>query len=154
MEKKLAVGDPAPDFELSADDGSKVRLADVLGKRNIVVFFYPKDETAGCTVEACSFRDSHQDFVDAGADVIGISADTVASHQRFAARHQLPMRLLSDPGGVVAARYGIRKALGFIPGRVTFLIDRAGIIRHITDGRLVLKGHAAEALATLRQLAT
>jgi peroxiredoxin Q/BCP len=153
MNSTVKVGDHAPDFQLVAADGRTVRLSDHLGKKNVVVFFYPKDETAGCTVEACSFRDSHQDFVDAGAEVFGISADSAESHQRFASRHQLPMVLLSDPGGAVAARYGIRKALGFIPGRVTFLIDRAGIVRHVTDGRLVLRGHATEALATLKQLA-
>lgn len=153
MNTTLKVGDRAPDFQLDGPGGRTVRLSDYLGKKNVVVFFYPKDETAGCTVEACSFRDSHQDFVDAGAEVIGISADSAASHERFATRHQLPMLLLTDSDGAVAARYGVRKALGFIPGRVTFLIDRTGVIRHITDGRLVLKGHAIKALATLKQLA-
>jgi peroxiredoxin Q/BCP len=166
MSSTIKVGDRAPDFELTAvvgEDGPgvgneapvktrKIRLSDYVGKKNVVLFFYPKDETAGCTVEACSFRDSHQDFVDAGAEVIGISSDSVDSHARFAARHHLPMLLLSDPSGAIAARYGIRKALGFIPGRVTFLVDRSGIVRHVTDGRLRLRGHASEALATLKQL--
>jgi peroxiredoxin Q/BCP len=152
MNTTLTVGDRAPDFELSAGDGHQVRLADALGRSNVVLFFYPKDETTGCTIEACAFRDSHPDFLALGAEVIGISADSVESHKHFADRHQLPMSLVSDPGGVVAGRYGVTKMWGLIPGRVTFLIDRGGIIRHITDGRLRFRQHATEALAHLRAL--
>ena len=148
----LQIGDAAPDFELEAANGQKVRLSDFRGKKNVVLFFYPKDETPGCTVEACTFRDAYEDFLDVGAEVIGISTDSLASHNRFAGRHQLPFLLLSDPGGKVGARYDVRKALGIFPGRVTFLIDRDGVVRHITDGRLQFKTHVTESLEALRHL--
>ena len=153
MLRSIDVGDHAPDFELQAADGRRVRLSEFLGKKNVVLFFYPKDETAGCTVEACSFRDAYEDFVDVGAEVIGVSADSLASHNRFAGRHRLPFLLLSDPKGLVAAKYDVRKALGIFPGRVTFLIDREGIVRHVTDGRLLFKEHVSESLAVLKTLA-
>jgi thioredoxin-dependent peroxiredoxin len=147
----IKVGDHAPDFELEAAGGQKVRLSDFLGKKNVVLFFYPKDETAGCTVEACTFRDSYSAFTEAGAEVIGISADDRDSHLRFAGRHRLPMVLLSDSQGDVRAKYGVRATLG-IPGRVTFLIDRQGIVRHVTDSRLAFRRHVHESLAHLRAL--
>jgi peroxiredoxin Q/BCP len=143
-------GDQAPDFELEAASGGKVRLSDFRGKKNVVLFFYPKDETAGCTVEACTFRDSYEDFLGAGAEVIGVSGDSLASHNQFADRHRLPFVLLSDPGGKVAALYDVRKALGLIPDRVTFLIDREGVVRHVTGGRLRFKQHVTESLAILK----
>jgi len=147
-----AIGEPAPEFELEAAPGQRVRLSDFRGKKNVVLFFYPKDETAGCTVEACTFRDSHEAFLTAGAEVLGVSRDSLDSHDRFAARHQLPYRLLSDPKGEVAARYGLHKALGLLPGRVTFVIDRQGIIRHVTDSRLRFKQHVTDALAIVQEL--
>jgi peroxiredoxin Q/BCP len=150
--RSIKVGDQAPDFELEAAGGQKVRLADFRGKKNVVLFFYPKDETAGCTVEACTFRDAYEDFVDIGAEVIGISADSLESHNRFAGRHHLPFLLLSDPKGQVGARYDVRKALGIFPGRVTFLIDRDGIVRHVTDGRLRFKQHVTESLQALKAM--
>jgi peroxiredoxin Q/BCP len=152
MHRSIKVGDVAPDFELEAANGQKVRLSDFRGKKNVVLFFYPKDETPGCTVEACSFRDSYEDFVDVGAEVIGISSDSLDSHNHFAGRHRLPFLLLSDPKGVVGARYDVRKALGLFPGRVTFLIDRQGIVRHVTDGRLRFHAHVEEPLAVLRHM--
>lgn len=153
MVRSIDVGARAPDFELQAADGRRVRLSDFLGKKNVVLFFYPKDETAGCTVEACSFRDAYEDFVDVGAEVIGVSSDSLESHNRFAGRHRLPFVLLSDPKGLVAAKYDVRKALGIFPGRVTFLIDREGIVRHVTDGLLRFKDHVAESLAILQTMA-
>jgi peroxiredoxin Q/BCP len=152
MSSGLNIGEMAPDFELQAAPGEAVRLSDFRGRKTVVLFFYPKDETAGCTIEVCSFRDAHADFVDAGAEVIGISSDSLSSHERFAGRHQLPYRLLSDPGGTVAKRYGLHKALGVFPGRVTFVIDRAGIIRQITDARLRFKQHVTNSLEAVRTL--
>lgn len=152
MHRSIKVGDVAPEFELEAANGQRVRLSDYRGKKNVVLFFYPKDETAGCTVEACSFRDAYEDFVDVGAEVIGVSADSLASHNRFAGRHNLPFLLLSDPKGLVGARYDVRKALGIFPGRVTFLIDKDGIVRHVTDGRLQFRSHVNESLEVLRQM--
>jgi peroxiredoxin Q/BCP len=150
MEKLIRAGEPAPDFALRAPDGRTVRLADYRGKKNVVLFFYPKDETLGCTVEACTFRDSYEAFAAAGAEVIGVSADDSESHVRFAGRHRLPMLLLSDPDGAVRARYGVRS--GIIPGRVTFLIDRDGIVRHVTDSMLRVRRHVHESLAHLKEM--
>jgi peroxiredoxin Q/BCP len=152
MSSSISVGEPAPDFELEAAAGQSLRLSDFRGKKPVVLFFYPKDETAGCTVEACAFRDAYEDFVGAGAEVIGVSADSLASHQRFAGRHRLPFRLLSDPKGEVGKRYGVRKALGVFPGRVTFVIDREGIVVHVTDGRLRFKQHVTDALQMVAKL--
>jgi peroxiredoxin Q/BCP len=148
----VRVGDPAPDFALDTADGRTVRLSDYRGRKNVILFFYPKDETAGCTVEACTFRDSYQDFVDAGAEVIGISDDDGRSHARFASRHGLQMLLLSDPTGQVRTQYGARRALGIFPDRVTFLIDKEGTVRHIVRARLSFKRHAHESLERLRAL--
>jgi len=150
--RSIKVGDRAPDFELVAASGQKVRLSDFRGKKNVVLFFYPKDETPGCTVEACAFRDAYEDFIDVGAEVIGVSADSLEAHNRFADHHRLPFLLLSDPRGLVGARYDVRKALGVFPGRVTFLIDKEGIVRHVTDGRLRFKEHVTESLDVLKSL--
>src|SRR5262249_46148515 len=107
----VEVGKPAPDFTLPAVEGGGGARSDFVGKKNVVLFFYPKDMTPGCTVEACTFRDAYEDFVAAGAEVIGISADSVESHQKFASKHGLPMQLLTDADGQVRARYGIKKTL-------------------------------------------
>src|SRR5690606_34936307 len=97
----------------------------------VVLYFYPKDDTPGCTVEACSFRDAYAVFSDAGAEVVGISSDSVGAHKAFADKHRLPFRLLADHGGHVRASYGVKKTLGLIDGRVTFIIDRGGVVRHV-----------------------
>lgn len=152
MATGVHIGDRAPDFELEAAPGERIRLSDFRGRKNVVLFFYPKDETAGCTVEACRFRDSHAEFLATGAEVLGVSRDSLDSHDRFKSRHNLPYRLLSDPRGEVAARYGLSKALGLFPGRVTFVIDAEGIIRHITDSRLRFTQHVTDALEVVRTL--
>jgi len=147
----LSVGDRAPDFTLPSASGA-VRLADVLQTKAVVLYFYPKDETAGCTAEACAFRDSSEVFTQAGAEVIGVSDDTVEAHRSFAAHHRLPFVLLSDPGGVVRQRYGVTGWLGLVRGRVTFVIDREGIVRHVFDSQLQATRHVDEALETIRKL--
>ncbi|WP_435016158.1 peroxiredoxin [Tundrisphaera sp. TA3] len=146
------VGDLAPDFSLHDADGKPVSLADYRDRSNVVLFFYPKDDTPGCTAEACTFRDQYEAFRDAGAEVIGISADTVGSHRGFADRHRLPFPILSDPGGEVRARYGVPKTLGLIPGRMTFVIDRSGRVRHSFSSQFRPAKHVAEAMAILRTL--
>ncbi len=148
----VGVGDPAPDFELPSSTGETVRLSDFRGQSEVVLFFYPKDNTPGCTTEACAFRDSHETFRAAGAEVIGISSDPADSHRRFADRFRLPFRLLSDADGAVRSLYGVPRTLGLFPGRVTYLIDRDGIVRHIFSSQLQPKRHVAEALDVLARL--
>ena len=148
----LAIGERAPDFRLPALRGGEVALSDFLGKKNVVLFFYPKDETIGCTAEACSFRDSYQDFLDAGAEVIGISSDSLESHAKFAQHHHLPMQLLADSGGRVRAQYGIKASLGLFDGRETFIIDKQGIVRHVFRSQVQVTRHVKESLAVLERL--
>ena len=150
--KTLALGDQAPDFTLPAADGRPVSLADYRG-RPVVVYFYPKDDTPGCTAEACAFRDQYQDFTQAGAEVIGISSDGAESHARFADKHRLPFVLLSDAGGAVRKAYGVPATLGLLPGRVTFVLDGDGIIRHMFSSQLRARQHVAEAVGVIRSLA-
>ena len=148
----VRVGDIAPDFTLPSQSGELVRLHDFIGKRAVVLFFYPKDYTAGCTAEACAFRDSYEIFQRAGAEVIGISSDSVGLHRRFAASYQLPFTLLSDRGGMVRRLYGAQSMLGLVPGRVTYIIDRQGIVRHVFSALFEGKRHVAEALKILRTI--
>ena len=147
----LAAGAPAPDFSLEDQNGKRVSLADLRG-RNVVVYFYPKDDTPGCTREACTFRDQYADFTDAGAEVFGISSDSPASHRAFAAKHELPFTLLSDPGGKVREAFGVPATLGLLPGRVTYVIDKQGVIRHAFNSQLSPARHVAEALQVLGRL--
>jgi peroxiredoxin Q/BCP len=148
----VQIGDPAPDFELPSSTGETVRLSDFLGNSEVVLFFYPKANSPACTMEACAFRDSYETFRDAGAEVIGISSDPADSHRRFADRFRLPFRLLSDADGAVRARYGVPRTLGIVPGRVTYLIDRDGIVRHIFSSQFRPMRHVAEALDVLERL--
>jgi peroxiredoxin Q/BCP len=151
-EPGIKVGDAAPEFDLTDAAGKRVRLSDFRGKRNVVLYFYPKDDTPGCTKEACSFRDSYQSFTDAGAEVIGVSSDDGASHQKFAEKFHLPFTLVSDTGGSVRKRYGVPATLGLLPGRVTFVIDRDGIVRHVFNSQLQATKHVDEALTVIRRL--
>jgi len=148
----LKVGDQAPDFTLPTSGGKEVRLSDLYGKKTVVVFFYPKDDTPGCTVEACSFRDSYDAFAEAGAEVVGISSDTVDSHDRFASKHGLPMTLLSDRDGKVRQLFGVKSTLGILPGRATFVIDRLGVVRHVFVSQLRAGAHVGEALTVVKGL--
>ena len=147
----LAVGDRAPDFALRDQNGKLVTLSDFRGKQSVVVYFYPKDDTPGCTKESCSFRDQYTAFSDAGAEVLGISSDSEASHRAFAAKYRLPFSLLSDVGGRVRAAYGVPATLGFVPGRVTYVIDREGVIRHAFNSQTNAARHVNEALEVLRR---
>ncbi|MDX2090880.1 MAG: peroxiredoxin [Kofleriaceae bacterium] len=146
----LDVGDAMPETTLTGAEG-QVQLRDKVGKP-LVVYFYPADETYGCTKEACGFRDAYEDFVAAGAEVIGISRDDAASHARFKANHRLPFTLLSDPGGAVAKQWGLKGPLG-IPPRVTFVFDKAGIARHKFDSAIRFGKHVDDALAVVKRLA-
>ncbi len=149
---KIQVGDAAPDFTLPTQSGTPVSLKDFTGKTAIVLYFYPRDNTPGCTAEACAFRDSYEVFKDAGAEVIGISSDSAESHQQFTSRHHLPFILLSDASGAVRKRYGVPATFGLLPGRVTYIIDRQGIVRHIFSAQFASEKHVTEALKVLQTL--
>jgi len=148
----IEIDDKAPDFVLINQLGFKIRLFDLIGAENIVLFFYPKDDSPGCTKEACAFRDTYEVFQEYGAEVIGISSDTEDSHKKFAKKHKLPYTLLSDVGGKVRKLYGVPKTLGFLPGRVTYIIDKQGVVRHIFNSQLNFMKHIEEALNILKQL--
>ena len=150
MTDQLDIGSTDPGFSLPDQRGKRVNLSDFLGKSNVVVYFYPKDESYGCTKEACSFRDNYEVFREAGAEVIGISSDDIASHQAFSANHKLPFLLLSDKDKSVAGKYGVGKTLGVLPGRVTFVIDKQGIIRLMFSSQLNFQKHVEEAIETLK----
>lgn len=149
----IRVGDEAPVFQGLTQEGKPFSLAEQRGKSAVVLYFYPKDNTAVCTAEACAFRDAYEDFVAAGAVVVGVSSDTQESHQEFAARQRLPFVLIADPGGALRNLYGVPKTLWFLPGRVTYVIDKQGIVRHIFNAALASQKHVDEALRIVRQLA-
>ena len=151
-QKLPAVGAPAPDFTLPGPGGRSVSLAELLRGGAVVLYFYPKDQTPGCTMEACGFRDELDSFTEAGAQVVGISRDDEASHARFAAKHKLPFLLLSDTTGETHARYGVTKKLGLIPDRTTFVIDRDGIVRHVFSSMIRMRAHVDESLAIVKRL--
>jgi len=145
----LHLGDAMPDSTLQGTNGP-VQLRERIGKP-LVVYFYPKDGTYVCTREACAFRDSYEDFVAAGADVIGISRDDVKSHDGFKSNHKLPFTLLSDPDGKVAATWGVRGPLG-LTKRVTFVFDKQGVVRHRFESMLRAGKHVDEALEVIKKL--
>ena len=146
----VKVGEPAPGFTLADATGKDVSLAAFRG-RPVVLYFYPKDDTPGCTKEACSFRDQYEDFREVGAEVVGVSSDSSEAHKKFASRYKLPFTLLADRGGKVRMLYGVPATLGLLPGRVTFVIDAGGVVRHVFNSQLDATRHVAEALAVLRK---
>lgn len=148
---QLKTGDKIPDFTLQDQNGKTFDINTVLGKQPLVIYFYPKDETSVCTKEACSFRDSYQDFQKYGAMVIGISADNVASHRSFATHHNLPFTLLSDPKNEVRKLFGVPKTF-VIPGRVTYIVDKNGVIVHEFNSLRDGEKHVTESLAALQKL--
>ena len=118
----------------------------------MVLFFYPKDGSPVCTKEACAFRDAYEDFVEAGAVVIGVSGDSEAQHQAFASNHRLPFTLVSDADGSVRKAFGVPKSMGLLPGRVTYVIDSEGIVRHVFSSQFAADRHVKEALEVIRKL--
>jgi thioredoxin-dependent peroxiredoxin len=148
-----AAGTPAPDFTLPASDGSEVTLSALRGQY-VVLYFYPKDDTPGCTTEACSFRDNWHTLEQRGVRVLGISRDSVKSHQKFAEKYGLPFTLLSDEGGEVTEKYGVwveksmygKTYMGI--ARVTFVVGPDGVISHVWE-KVHPEGHAAEVLEFL-----
>ena len=146
----IKVGDRVPNFSLPSQTGTTVNVGDLIGKKSLVIYFYPKDDTPGCTAESCAFRDSYEVFTDAGAEVIGISADSPQSHQQFAQKYNLPFTLLSDSDNRVRKLFGVPSTLFVLPGRVTYIIDKQGIVRHIFDSMLDFKAHVTESLNSIK----
>jgi thioredoxin-dependent peroxiredoxin len=151
MARGIGVGDQAPDFTLPSQSGEPIRLSDRLGEQVVVLYFYPRDNTPGCTAEACAFRDSHEVFSEAGAEVIGVSSDSADRHAAFAGRYDLPFTLLSDAGGRVRKSYGVPSVLGVLPGRVTYVIDRQGTVRHVFNSMTNIDQHVGDALTVVRR---
>jgi peroxiredoxin Q/BCP len=148
----LQVGDKIPNFSAKDSKGNDFESASVVGKKPVVFYFYPKDNTPGCTAQACSFRDQYEDFKDLGAEVIGISSDSVASHEKFAKQYKLPFLLLSDNDKKLRNIFGVKPTLfGLIPGRVTYVVDRNGIIQLIFDS-LVATNHISKALEKIKKI--
>ena len=148
----VKVGDKAPDFMLPSQMGDNVALSEYLGKKDVVLYFYPKDESPGCTKEACTFRDSYEQLTALGAEVLGVSGQSVESHIAFASHYGLPFILLSDVGNKVRELYGVPATMGIIPGRVTYIIDKKGVVRHIFNSQTQAQRHVKEAQITLELL--
>jgi len=148
----LKIGDRAPAIALEDQDGV-IRRSDDLQGKVLVLFFYPKDDTPGCTAEACAFRDTYVTLQDLGAVVWGVSSDDAVSHRKFAQRHQLPYPLLSDKGQRLRNSFGVPKVFGLLPGRVTYVIDAQGIIRHVFNNMLDGPAHVREAERVVQELA-
>lgn len=146
----VAVGSKAPNFTLPSQSGEMVSLDDFRGKKPVVLFFYPKDDTPGCTKEVCAFRDSFEQFRELDAEVIGVSSDSVESHRRFAGKHSLPFILLSDEGGKLRGLYGVPNTFVVFPGRVTYVIDKVGVVRRIFSSQVGVEKHVEEALKFLQ----
>lgn len=150
---KIKKGSKIPHFILPDQNGNNFDINQALGKKNIVIYFYPKDDTPGCTKEACSFRDQFEDFKDAGAEVIGISGDSVESHKRFAEKHNLPYTLLSDSNNRVRKLFGVPSDfLGLLPGRVTYIVDKSGVVQHVFNSQFNAEKHVKEAVHVLEKL--
>jgi peroxiredoxin Q/BCP len=132
--------------------GDNVTLSEYFGKKNVVLYFYPKDETSGCTREACAFRDSYDVFTALGAEVLGVSGQSVESHKSFATHHGLPFLLLSDVDNKVRQLYGVPATMGIIPGRVTYIIDKKGVVRHVFNSQYQPQKHVEEAKQVLEKL--
>lgn len=150
--KKVVVGSKMPDFSLPNQEGELIKIADYVGKP-LVVYFYPKNDTPGCTMEACGFRDQYEQFVSAGATVFGISTDSVDSHRRFKARYNLPFDLLSDRDGTVSKLFGVPTGfLGLMRSRITYIADQDGDVVHVFDSQLNFKKHVSESLKVITSL--
>lgn len=151
--EKIEVGSTIPIFELKDQHGKLFKLDSVLGQKNLVIYFYPKDDSPGCTKEACSFRDQFADFEDADAMVIGISSQSVVSHLNFATKHRLNYTLLSDEGNKVRKLLGVpSNFLGLIPGRVTYVINKEGKVVYLFNSQILAEKHVGEALRILREM--
>ena len=151
MPIKVKVGEKAPDFEGPTGDGSRLGLKDFIGKKNVVLYFYPKDDTPGCTKEACSFRDNISPIRAMGAEILGVSLDSPNSHKKFTEKYGLNFPLISDKEKDIARAYGVLKDTQTSTNRVTFIIDKSGKVAHIFPKVDVIK-HTEEVVAALKDL--
>ncbi len=148
---QITTGSKVPDFELKDQDGKTFRLSEALAKGPVVVYFYPKDDTPGCTKEACSFRDSFAKFKDEGVQVVGISGDNVASHKKFAEKYHLPFTLLSDENNKVRKLFGVPRMM-LLPGRVTYVLNKDGVVIHQFNSLSQATQHVDEALTAISKI--
>jgi len=145
-------GDQCPSFKLKDQNGELFNIDDVIGEDNLVIYFYPKDDSPGCTKQACSFRDAFEDFKEAGAKVIGISSDDEQSHKKFAEKHNLPFTLLADSNKTVRKQFGVpTNLLGLLPGRVTYIFDKKGLLKGVFNSQLNFDKHISEALKVIKK---
>ncbi len=148
----IKVGDKIPNFSAKDSEGHDFDISTIIGKKPVVIYFYPKDNTPGCTAQACSFRDQYQDFKDLGAEVIGISGDSVTSHEKFSQRYKLPFILLSDSGNKIRNLFGVKANLfGLLPGRVTYVADQNGIVKLVFDS-MMATNHIPKALQMINKI--
>jgi peroxiredoxin Q/BCP len=151
--KKIEVGSVIPQFTLPDQNGNLFDINSVLGKKNLVIYFYPKDDSPGCTAQACSFRDQFEVFSDANAVIIGISGQSVESHKKFAEKHRLSYTLLSDKGNKIRKLLGVPTDLfGLIPGRVTYVVDKSGKVVYMFSSQVQTEKHVDDALKILKDL--
>jgi thioredoxin-dependent peroxiredoxin len=151
--KEIRTGDYIPEFTLADQNGNMFDIKTVLGKKNLVIYFYPKDDSPGCTKEACSFRDQFEVFTEANSVIIGISGQSVESHKKFADKYRLSFTLLSDTGNKIRKMFGVpTNGLGLLPGRVTYIIDRSGKVVYIFNSQTQATRHVDEALRILKKL--
>ena len=149
---ELKVGDKIPNFTAKDTNGNDFESATIIGHKPIVIYFYPKDNTPGCTTQACSFRDQYEDFKDLGAEVIGISSDSIVSHQKFTKQYKLPFILLSDTDKKIRKLFGVPSGLfGILPGRVTYVADKTGTIIMTFDS-MMAKRHIPKALEAIKKI--
>jgi peroxiredoxin Q/BCP len=150
----LHVGDAGPDFSARASNGEVIRLSQYRGKKNVVLFFYPKDFTPGCTKEVCGYRDNYDQILGHDAVIFGVSVDDAESHDRFVQTYRLPFPLISDTDRAISKAYGVLRLGGLLPlaKRITYVIDKKGVIRNVIHHELEIGKHLDEAAATLHQL--
>ncbi|MBD3367390.1 MAG: redoxin domain-containing protein [Candidatus Eisenbacteria bacterium] len=151
MPTSLKPGDGAPEFSAPTGDGDTVSLADFIGKGDVVLYFYPRDNTPGCTREARAFRDAAVEIRSRGAEIVGVSTNSEGSHRRFAANQELNFPLLADTDGSIAAAYGVLKPNGRTAERATFLVDRKGVVRRVWP-KVTVKGHAQEVTRAIDEM--
>lgn len=152
----LGIGAKAPDFTATLSNGERISLSDFLGKKNVVLFFYPKDFTAACTAQACSMRDEHVEFARLDAVVFGVSADDVKAHTLFRSEHELPFELIADVDRTIIRRFGVERLGGLLKltKRVTYVIDKNGIIRHVAHHEFFVGNHSKDVLTSLKSLSS